>query len=45
MINYLLNSQQKHNLVVVLVFVFNLPPTARVIWRPGHGIKSHPTDW
>ena len=27
------------------LFVFNLPPTAKVIWRWGHGLKSHPTDW
>ena len=26
-------------------FVFNVPPTAKVIWRRGHGFKSHPTDW
>ena len=32
-------------LLVVLVFVFNVPPTAKVIWRWGHGLKSHPTDW
>ena len=30
---------------VVVVFVFNVPPTAKVIWRQGHGLKSHPTDW
>ena len=30
---------------VVVVFVFNVPPTAKVIWRWGHGLKSHPTDW
>ena len=30
---------------VVVVFVFNVPPTAKVIWRRGHGLKSHPTDW
>ena len=29
---------------VVVVFVFNIPPTAKVIWRRGHGLKSHPTD-
>ena len=28
-----------------VVFVFNVPPTAKVIWRQGHGLKSHPTDW
>ena len=31
--------------VVVVVFVFNILPTAKVIWRPGHALKSHPTDW
>ena len=30
---------------VGVVFVFNLPPTAKIIWRPGHSLKSHPTDW
>ena len=30
---------------VVVVFVFNVPPTAKVICRRGHGLKSHPTDW
>ena len=29
----------------VVVFVFKVPPTAKVIWRRGHGLKSHPTDW
>ena len=32
-------------LVFVVVFVLNVPPTAEVIWRRGHGLKSHPTDW
>ena len=27
------------------MLVFNVPPTAKVIWRWGHGLKSHPTDW
>ena len=31
--------------IVVVVFVFNVPPTAKVIRRRGHGLKSHPTDW
>ena len=26
-------------------FARNVPPTAKVIWRWGHGLKSHPTDW
>ena len=29
----------------VSVFVFNVPPTAKVIWRQGHGLKFHQTDW
>ena len=29
----------------VFVFVFNVPPAAKVIWGRGHGLKSHPTDW
>ena len=28
----------------IVVFVFNIPPTAKVIWRRGHSLKSHPTD-
>ena len=28
---------------VVVVFVFNVPSTAKVIWRQGHCLKSHPT--
>ena len=28
----------------VVVFVFNVPPTAKVILRQGHSFKSHPTD-
>ena len=27
------------------VSVFNLPPTSKVIWRRGHSLESHPTDW
>ena len=27
------------------MFVFNVPPTAKIIWRRGHELKSHPTDW
>ena len=30
---------------VVVVFVFNVPPTAKVIWGRGHSLKSHPKDW
>ena len=29
----------------VVVFVFSVPTTAKVIWRRGHGLKSHPTHW
>ena len=25
--------------LIVVVFVFNVPPTAKVIWRQGHGLK------
>ena len=27
------------------VVVFNIPQTAKVIWRRGHSLKSHPSDW
>ena len=27
-------------LIIVVVFVFNVPPTAKVIWRQGHGLVS-----
>ena len=30
---------------VVVVFVFKVPPTAKVTWRRDHGLKSYPTDW
>ena len=30
--------------IVVFVFVFNVPPTAKVIWRRDIGLKSYPTD-
>ena len=29
----------------LIVVVFNVSPTTKVIWRQGHGLKSHPTDW
>ena len=29
----------------LVVFVFNVPPTAKIIWRQGHCLKSHPTAW
>ena len=28
----------------VVMFMFNVPPTAKVIWRWSHSLKSHPTD-
>ena len=31
--------------IVVVVFVFNVPPTVKVIWRWDHSLESHPTDW
>ena len=34
-----------YNFLIVVVFVFKVPPTAKVIWRRGHGLKSRPTDW
>ena len=27
-----------------VVFVLNVPPTAKAIWRRGHGLKSHPGE-
>ena len=39
-------SEKSINIIfVVVVFVFNVPSTAKVIWRRGHGLKSHWTDW
>ena len=32
-------------LLIFVVFVFNVQPTAKVIWRRDHGLKSHQTDW
>ena len=29
----------------MLLLCLCFPPTAKVIWRRGHGLKSHPTDW
>ena len=26
-------------------FVFNIPPTAKVIWRQSHALESQLTDW
>ena len=31
--------------MLLVVFVLNVPPTAKVTWRRGHGFKSHPTGW
>ena len=45
-------DQQSASLLIALlvpdsfvVFVFNVPPTAKVTWRRGHSLKSHLTDW
>ena len=27
-----------------VLFVFNIPPTTKLIWGQGHGLKFHPTD-
>ena len=32
------------NFLCIVVVVFNIPPTAIVIWSQGHGLKSHPID-
>ena len=29
----------------VSAFLFDIPPTAKVIWRWGNGLDSHPTGW
>ena len=29
----------------VYVLEFNIPPAATVIWKLGHGLKFHPTNW
>ena len=38
-------NKTSESLKVVVVFVFNVPPTAKVIWRQSHNLKSHLTDW
>ena len=43
-INDLADKVCSQVVAVVVVFVFKVPPTAKVIWRRGHGLKSHPTD-
>ena len=30
---------------IVVLLVFYVPPTAKVIWRRDLGLKSHPKDW
>ena len=35
----------KINRPICLLLLFNVPPTAKVIWKWGYGLKSHPTDW
>ena len=43
---YLLQlSCHKMEACVVVVFELNVLPIAKVIWRQGHGLYSHPTDW
>ena len=37
--------QTPFSVVFVVVFVFNVQPIAKVIWRQGRSLKSHPTDW
>ena len=39
------NNICKRKIMCWCVVVFNVPPTAKVIWRRGHSLKSHPTDW
>ena len=43
--NYLCKRSFLWFVAVLGVFVFNIPPTAKVILGRGHGLKSHPTDW
>ena len=31
--------------VCLCEFMFKVTPAAKVIWRLGHSLKSHPTDW
>ena len=38
-------SQRMDKSDAVVVFVYNVPPTAKVIWRRDNGLKSHQTDW
>ena len=40
-----LGFKQENIVLFQCVFVFNVLPTAKVIWRRGHSLKSHPTDW
>ena len=39
------NGHRKCTCSYVVVLVFEVPSTDKVIWRRGHGLKSHPTDW
>ena len=41
---FALNESQSNG-ARMYVFMFNIPKTAKVIWRGGHSFKSHPTDW
>ena len=31
--------------LTIAVFLFNDPPTVKVIWRRNHSFKSHPKEW
>ena len=39
------SSQGDPGPLTVTVLVFKIQPTAMVIWRQCHRLKSHPTDW
>ena len=40
-----LGSQMVSFLLLFVVLVFYVPPTAKVIWRRDLGLKSHPKDF
>ena len=42
---YLINRLICNKTNILFEFVFNIPPTAKVIWRWDHGLESHMTDW
>ena len=46
-LSYHTQGLQVHSVCILLpvyVFVFNVPSTAKVIWRWGHSLKSHPRN-